>query len=46
MAKFFVGLLTGLVIGLSASAYFSDTDLNGAAYRLRTGIMRYIPGAN
>jgi hypothetical protein len=46
MAKFFVGLLTGLAIGVLFSSYFSDTDLNSAAYRLRAGIARYIPGAN
>lgn len=46
MAKFFTGLLTGLVIGLSIASYFSEADLNSAGYQLRAGIMRYIPGAN
>jgi hypothetical protein len=46
MAKFITGLVTGLIIGAFFTSYFSDTSLNGASYKLRAGIARFVPGAN
>ncbi len=44
MAKFILGLVTGLVIGLLYSSYFSIPDWNSLTVKARAVVARHIPG--
>ncbi len=46
MAKFILGLVTGLVIGLLYSSYFSIPDWNNLAVKARAVVSRHIPGGS
>jgi uncharacterized membrane protein len=46
MAKFIMGLLVGIVIGIMYSSYFSIGDLNDLTSRARTVISRHLPVNN
>jgi hypothetical protein len=46
MAKFIMGLLIGVVIGLLSSSYFSTTGLNDLTNRARSAVARHLPVSN
>lgn len=46
MAKFILGLVTGLVLGLLYSSYFAGRDLNDLTVKARAAVSRHIPGTN
>lgn len=46
MAKFILGLVTGLVIGFLFSPYLTGTDMNVLVHDARSAIARYIPLSN
>jgi preprotein translocase subunit SecF len=43
MAKFILGLLVGLVIGLVSSPYFSRGELNDLSVKARAELGRHVP---
>ncbi|MEP6830338.1 MAG: hypothetical protein ABI963_08365 [Rhizomicrobium sp.] len=46
MAKFILGLVTGLVIGLLYSSYFASPDLNDLTRKARATMSRHMPVNN
>lgn len=46
MAKFILGLVTGLVIGLLYSSYFASPDLNTLTAKARAAVSRHMPVNN
>jgi hypothetical protein len=46
MAKFIMGLLLGIIIGLLYSSYFSDGGLNDLASKARSVVSRHLPVNN
>ena len=43
MAKFILGLLVGLAIGILFGSYFSDGGLNDLTYKARATLARHMP---
>lgn len=43
MAKFILGLVTGLVIGLMYSSYFSIPDWNSLTVKARAMVSQHMP---
>ena len=43
MAKFILGVVVGLAIGLSYSAYFSRSGLNDLTVKARSELGRHMP---
>jgi hypothetical protein len=43
MAKFILGLLVGIVIGIGYSSYFSRGELNDLTVKARSELGRHIP---
>jgi preprotein translocase subunit SecF len=46
MAKFIMGLLVGVVIGLLSSSYFSAGELNDLTIKARSVVSRHLPVNN
>jgi hypothetical protein len=46
MAKFIMGLLLGIVIGLLSSSYFSSAGLNDLTNQARSVVSRHLSGSN
>ena len=43
MAKFIGGLLIGIIIGILATTYISDNDLQGLTVKARAALARHMP---
>ena len=43
MAKFILGLLMGVVVGMLYSSYFSASELNNLTTKARTELGRHMP---
>ena len=46
MAKFIMGLLLGITIGMLYSSYFSDSGLNDLTNKARSAVSRHLPVGN
>jgi hypothetical protein len=46
MAKFILGLLVGLTIGILYGSYFSSGGLNDLTYKARATLSRHMPVNN
>ena len=46
MAKFILGLLTGVIVGILFEAYADNGGLHDLAIELRGELTKYLPGNN
>lgn len=46
MAKFIMGALVGLTIGMLAGSYFASNSLDDFMRLARTGVSRFVPSNN
>lgn len=46
MAKFILGLLVGVTVGLLSASYFSSSDLNDLTYKARAAVAKHFPVNN
>ena len=43
MAKFILGLVLGLVVGIAYSSYFSKSELNDLTVKARSELGKHVP---
>jgi hypothetical protein len=46
MAKFILGLLVGITIGLLSASYFSSNNLSDLTYKARAAVAKHFPVSN